>query len=137
MFMRQSVDSLSLKSTDKLQHKAMRNFENLLVWKKSCQLACAVYEAFDKSRDYALVNQLTRASVSIPSNIAEGSERHTEKEFVNFLYIAKGSAGELRTQIYIASKLGMITPQQQQDLITRCKEVSRMIARLINQIDNK
>ena len=115
----------------------MRNFENLLVWKKSCQLACSVYEAFGKTRDYALVNQITRAAISIPSNIAEGSERHTEKEFVNFLDISKGSAGELRTQIYIARKLGIITPQQQLDLITRCKEVSSMLARLINQIDGK
>ena len=113
----------------------MRNFENLVVWKRACQLACAVYATVGKNKDYALVNQMTRAAISIPSNITEGSERRSPKEFINFLYIARGSAGELRTQIYIADKIGIISHEQQIDLTAKAKEVSKMLFALINRLD--
>ena len=73
----------------------MRNFEDLEIWKRSCLLATSIYKAFEKCRDSGFYNQITRAAISIASNIAEGSERRTDKEFITFLYIARGIAGRI------------------------------------------
>ena len=75
-----------------------QSFEELEVWKRGCQLAVAVYESLRETREFALRNQMQRAAVSIPSNIAEGCERGG-KDFARFLRIARGSAAELRTQL--------------------------------------
>jgi four helix bundle protein len=91
-----------------------RSFEELEVWKRGCKLA-----------------------VSIPSNIAEGAERNSVKEFVQFMHIAKGSAAELRTQIYIAEKIGILTPSVTRPLITEIKELSSMLQGLINSLKPK
>ena len=107
------------------------NFEDLEVWKRSCRLAILVYEKLKDCRDYGLKDQMTRAAVSIPSNIAEGAERRTVNEFVSFLYIAKGSAGELRTQIYIANRLGIISSDDTAAMTAELKEISRMLFALI------
>ena len=80
---------------------AFQSFEELEVWKRGCALAVYVYESLAASRDFGLRDQMQRAAVSIPSNIAEGYER-SSKDFARFLSIAKGSAAELRTQSYIA-----------------------------------
>lgn len=88
---------------------AYRFFEELEVWKKGCRLAVRVYEALDGFRDFGLKDQMTRSAVSIPINIAEGAERDSKIEFIRFLHIAKGSAAELRTQAYIAEKIGSIS----------------------------
>ena len=77
---------------------------------------------------------MTRAAVSIPSNIAEGAERKTDRDFIHFLYIAKGSAAELRTQLYIASELKIISPEDSQMLVRECKEISKMLKGLINAL---
>lgn len=106
-------------------------FEQLDVWKRASRLACDVYKALKDSRDYGLKDQMTRASVSIPSNIAEGEERESQAESARFLYFAKGSAGELVTQIYIAVEIGLIEKQQGGLLIIEAKEISAMIAALI------
>ena len=79
---------------------------------------------------------MTRAAVSIPSNIAEGAERKTQKDFVHFLYIAKGSAAELRTQLYIAGELKIISKDDMQMLIRECKELSKMLKGLINALSS-
>ena len=81
----------------------MNVFEDLEVWKKSCRLTVSIYKSLQDCNDRCFKDQMTRAALSIPSNIAEGAERRSKKEFINFLSIAKGSAAELRTQIYIAS----------------------------------
>ena len=81
-------------------------FEDLEVWKEGMRLAVKIYRVLNTCRDYGLRDQMQRASVSIPSNIAEGYERNTNKDFVHFLYIAKGSCSELRTQIYLAVEIG-------------------------------
>ena len=78
------------------------SFEELEVWKRSCRLAVRIYEVLKDCRDFWLKDQMTRAAVSIASNIAEGAERDSVSEFIRFLHIAKGSAAELRAQIYIA-----------------------------------
>ena len=110
------------------------SFEKLDVWKKSCQLSVKIYNIFDKIKDYGLYNQITRAAVSVPSNIAEGSERQTSKEFIQFLYIAKGSVAELRTQLYLAGKLKKITAEEMKELVSEAKEVSRMLQAMITSL---
>ena len=78
---------------------AYQSFEDLEIWKKAVALSVKVYEVLKDTRDFGLKDQMTRAAVSIASNIAEGAERDSKAEFVRFLHIAKGSAAELRTQI--------------------------------------
>ena len=77
------------------------NFEDLDIWKEGMRLSVSVYKLMNDCKDFGFKDQIQRASVSVPSNIAEGFERQTNKEFIQFLYIAKGSCGELRTQIYL------------------------------------
>jgi len=74
---------------------------------------------------------MTRAAVSVPSNIAEGYERDTNAEFIRFLNIAKGSAAELRTQVYIAKEVGVIDSEAMTDLIAECREISAMLNGLV------
>ena len=115
---------------------AFQSFEDLEVWKRGCALAVYVYEALSDSRDYGLRDQMQRASVSIPSNIAEGYER-TDKDFIRFLMIAKGSAAELRTQAYIARKTNLITPDQMNHIVDETKQLSRMLQALSNARRNR
>ena len=113
-----------------------QSFEDLDVWKRSCQLAVFVYEAVREIRDYALKDQMQRAAVSIASNIAEGSTR-TPKDFARFLSIANGSAAELRTQAYIAARIGMLNHDQMTDIAHECTGISKMLFGLIKSIKNK
>ncbi|MEJ2685452.1 MAG: four helix bundle protein [Candidatus Sulfobium sp.] len=85
-----------------------KRFEDLEVWKSSYKLAVEIYKRFSNCKDYGLKDQITRSSVSVPSNIAEGFERNSNKEFIRYLYIAKGSCGELRTQLHIAQGLDIL-----------------------------
>jgi len=78
------------------------SFEKLNVWKKACSLTVKLYDALKNCKDSGLKNQMTRVAISIASNIADGAERDSAKEYIRFLHIAKGSAAELRTQIYSA-----------------------------------
>ena len=111
------------------------DFENLEVWKRSCRLSVDLYRALKGCKDFGLYSQITRASVSIPSNIAEGAERKTPKGFANFLYIAKGSSAELRTQLYIAGQLGLIPRSEVKKLVLECKAITKMLQGLINSLD--
>jgi four helix bundle protein len=106
-------------------------FEHLDVWKRACRLACDVYKIFKLSRDFGLKDQMTRAAVSIASNIAEGEERESSAESARFLYFAKGSSGELVTQLYIAIEIGEIEKASGLKLICEAKEISAMLAALI------
>ena len=112
------------------------DFEKLAVWKRGCRFAVSLYEKIKNCKDPGLYSQMTRAAVSIPSNIAEGAERKTRKDFVHFLYIAKGSAAELRTQLYIAAELKIISKEDMQMLIRECKELSKMLKGLINALSS-
>lgn len=113
---------------------AYGSFEELEVWKRSCRLAVQVYELLKECRDYGLHDQMSRAAVSIASNIAEGAERDSRTEFARFLHIAKGSAAELRTQVYIAERIGVLTPAQARPLIVELKEISSMLHGLIKSL---
>ena len=114
---------------------SFQSFEDLEVWKRSCQLAVQVYEVCKDWRDFGLRDQMQRSAVSIASNIAEGNERRG-KDFARFLRIAKGSAAELRTQIYIAKKIGLIQPDRFSGLIDETKQISKMLAGLHKSIEN-
>lgn len=116
---------------------AYNSFESLEVWKRTSRLAVSVYAALKDSRDFGLRGQMTRAAVSVPSNIAEGYERDTNAEFVRFLNIAKGSIAELRTQLYIASEVGELSPEQTAPLIKECKELSAMLYALAKSRKNR
>jgi len=113
---------------------AYSSFEELDVWQRATNLAVRVYDELKTCRDFGLKDQMTRAAVSIASNIAEGSERDTKTEFVRYLHIAKGSAAELRTQIYIASRVGVISEGEKDSLVDELKRISSMIHGLIKSL---
>lgn len=110
------------------------HFEKLEVWKRSSQLAHDTYIALKDSPDYVYRDQMIRSSLSIPSNIAEGSDRGTPKEFIRFLNIAMGSSAELRTQSYIAGKIGILSRDKAQEIVAETKEVSSMMHGLIRSL---
>ena len=95
--------------------------EKLKVWQSAMDLAEAVYEItdkFPKTEIFGITDQIRRAAVSIPSNIAEGKGRRTTKDFIHFLYVARGSLNELATQIKLARRIGYLTPEDYSALIT-------------------
>lgn len=109
-------------------------YRNLVVWKKAKELAIEVYRLTnDESirRDFSLVDQMRRSAVSVPSNIAEGDERKSDKDSVRFFHIAKGSLAELSTQLEIARDVGYFTEAQVEPLITQCEELGKMLGALI------
>ena len=115
----------------------LTGFEDLECWQEAVSLAVDIYRISgegEMGKDFGFRDQLRKASVSIASNIAEGKERETVSEFIRFLYIAKGSAGELRTQLYIAHKIGYIDGVKYQELNERVKRLSGMIANLIKAL---
>lgn len=110
-------------------------FQGLKVWQKSKDLAVQIYKITEQGmfgKDYGLRDQVRRSSVSIPSNIAEGDERDTDKEAVRHLYIAKGSAAELLTQLIIAHEVNYINETTFKELEEKCLEISGMLSRLIS-----
>lgn len=112
----------------------MDAFENLEVWKRSSRLCVELYSALALCRDAGFKDQVTRAALSIPSNIAEGYERDSKRELMRFLRIAKGSCGELRTQLYIGSRIGYIQTSHCKRLIAEAWDLSRMLHALIQSI---
>ena len=117
--------------------KYFKKIEEIEVWKRGCSLAVQIYKLTDNddlNKDWGLRDQIRRAAVSIPSNIAEGYERESNTEFKRFLYISKGSCGELRTQLYIAQAIGKLNKEVSQNLIRECIEISSMLSALIKSI---
>jgi four helix bundle protein len=102
-------------------------FEDLQVWRRSRVLAVRVCKSFKDCRDFGFRDQITRSSVSVPSNIAEGAERNSKKEFIQFLGYARGSAGELRTQLLIAGDLGYLPMADIVELVDEATQISRML----------
>ncbi len=117
-----------------------RNYKDLLAWQKSMDLVEACYKLtmnFPATERYGLTDQLRRAAVSIPANIAEGQGRHYEAEFVRFLYIASGSLAELETHIYIAQRLGYLGLLETDQLLENAAEIGRMLNGLISSQKKK
>ena len=107
----------------------MHRFKELEIWKRSRLFSSSIYEVtskFPSSEKFGLTNQLRRASVSIPSNIAEGSSRNSDKDFIHFLRIAIGSAYEIETQLLIAHDLGFLSKENLQKLIKELEEIIKM-----------
>lgn len=108
-------------------------FEDLDVWKRSARLSAEIYKALDGLKDFGFRDQITRSGLSIPSNIAEGIERDSNKEVARFLTIAKGSCGELRTQIYIGIEIGYIAKPTGNAWVQETREISAMLVGLIKR----
>ena len=117
----------------------MKIHKVLKVWQKSINFVIKIYEetnSFPNSELYGLTSQLRRAAVSVPSNIAEGAARNTDKEYVRFLFIARASAAEIETQLIIAENLGYITSIDNQ-LKEELLEISKMLTALIYKIKQR
>lgn len=109
-------------------------FRDLKVWQKSKDFSVYIYRitvSGNLGRDYGLRDQMRRAAVSIPSNIAEGDERETDREAVRYFYIAKGSSAELLTQATIALEIGYLEKEMFAEIEQKCKEISSMLSNLI------
>lgn len=106
---------------------AYQSFEDLDVWQRGCRLAVEVFRKFGECKNFTLKDQVQRSALSVPCNVAEGSERGSNKDFAHFLNISKGSCGELRTQLYIARKLEFISKIAFNQLISESKELSAML----------
>lgn len=104
--------------------------ETLDVWKRSCRLSVGVYKHFADCRDYGFKDQITRSSLSIPSNLAEGLEKDSLKENVRYIEIARGSAAELLTQIYIAIEIGYLD----KSISTLWKDQINQISKMLNAL---
>lgn len=114
-----------------------KSFEELPVWQRSTELAEQVFKVTANgklSKEYELKQQIHKSVISISSNIAEGFERGSKKELIHFLYIAKGSCGELRSQILLAKKLSFISVDHSLDLCNFATEVSQQIAGFIDYL---
>jgi four helix bundle protein len=110
----------------------MHNFKELIIWKKSRILCSDMYvltSKFPSDEKFGITNQLRRAVVSIPSNIAEGSSRNSNKDFSRFLEIALGSAYEIETQILISFDLGFITKSELDEITLKIEEIVKMISK--------
>lgn len=118
----------------------MRPHHSLDAWKRSIDFVVEVYkmtETFPKEEKFGLTSQIRRASVSIPANIAEGAARRSEKEFLQFLSIAQGSASEVETEILIANRLGFLEKQSYEVLDNSLNDIGRMITGLSNHLKRK
>lgn len=117
--------------------KPQHNFQNLEIWKRGCQLAELVHEAFEGSREFEFKSQMVRCSLSIPSNIAEGSARRSNPDFIRFLNYAKGSAAELFTQNSIAAKRSIVSGEIAEAISIESLELLSMIEGLIQRLENQ
>jgi four helix bundle protein len=118
----------------------MKTHKDLIVWRKSIELVKYIYletQNFPQVEMYGLTSQMKRASVSIPSNIAEGCGRHSDQELIRFLYIALGSASELETQIIISKELSFLNETSFNRLIMKNESIIKMLTSLLHSIKAK
>ncbi len=116
---------------------AVRDFEELAIFQKARELSKKIYPVTNRDgfkSDYRFVQQIRAAAGSIMDNIAEGFERTGNKEFLNFLYIAKGSCGEVRSQLIRANDIGYLTPEEYEELYSECRKLSASIMNFIKEI---
>tara|TARA_B100000959_G_scaffold287292_1_gene370867 strand:- start:3960 stop:4307 length:348 start_codon:yes stop_codon:yes gene_type:complete len=112
-------------------------FEDLDVWKRASRLSANIYKELSSLKDFGFKDQITRSGLSVPSNIAEGIERESDKDCVKFLQYAKSSCGELRTQIYIGIDIGFIQEEIGKKWLKETRELSAMLVGLIKLKRNK
>lgn len=115
----------------------MVDYKNYKVWQRSHKLVLSIYtvtKEYPKTEQFGLVSQMNRAAISIPTNIAEGCGRETQKELIRFLYISSGSAHELDYLLLISKELGFLANETANDLIQEIDEIKKMLAALIKTI---
>jgi four helix bundle protein len=118
----------------------VKHYRELVVWQKSMQLTKTIYEisgGFPKQEQYGLTSQMRRSAISIPSNIAEGHNRDSLKEYLRFLSIAQGSVAELETQVCLAGLLNYIDLMQEQELLASIDEIGKMLRGLQMKLSEK
>jgi len=113
---------------------SIQTFEDIEAWKKSRILVSDIYGIFSQMKDYGFRDQIQRAAVSVMNNIAEGFERKSDKELKNFLFIAKGSSGEVRSMLYVALDLGYINQRKFDTLYEQSVEISKMLSGFIKRL---
>ena len=119
--------------------KKIECFEDLYIWQKAVEFAKEIYLITERKglkSDYGLKEQMRRSAVSVSSNIAEGFERRSRKEYLNFLNIAKGSAGEIRSQLYVAFEIGYLEKSEMENLRQKAKFLSGSISNHAKAIGN-
>jgi len=116
---------------------AFQSFEDLEVWQRGCRLAVDVFKTFAACRNFTMQDQVQRSALSVPCNVAEGYERGSNKEFIRFLNIAKGSGSELRTQLYISRKLELVTKNDFDRLVGESKQISAMLHGLSQAVSKR
>jgi four helix bundle protein len=112
----------------------IEKFGDIIAWQKAKELSLIIYKSFKQTKDFSFKNQIERAGISIMNNIAEGFERQTNKEFKNFLFIAKGSCGEVRSMTSIAKDLGYISTKDYSSINSLTIETSRILSGLIKTL---
>ncbi len=114
---------------------AIEKFEDIIGWQKAQDYAVDIYAAFGHLKDFSFKDQVCRASISVSSNIAEGFDRQSNKEFVRFLYIALGSCSETKSLIYLGRRLNYCDEDAQSSLLNKANEICRIIHGLINSME--
>ena len=118
----------------------IQSFEELKIWKDAIDITLKIYPLTNKdtfSKDFALREQIRKALISITSNIEEGFEKNNNKDFIRFLYYSKGSAGEVRSQLYIANKLGYISDEDYNNFKFLLIDISKQIKGFIEYLRNR
>ena len=118
----------------------MNTHKDLIVWKKGIELVKNIYlitNSFPNSEQFGLISQMRRCAVSIPSNIAEGCGRNSNKELIHFLYIALGSSSELETQIIISAELNFLENEKATECLNLLNEIIKMITSLIKSVKSR
>src|SRR5580700_8875630 len=117
-----------------------QHYKDLIAWRKAMDLVAALYdatEAFPKREIYSLTDQMRRAAVSIPSNIAEGQAHFSRREFRHFLRHSRGSLAELETQVLIAQRRNYLSESQASEILNRADEVGRILSGLLNSLQDR
>lgn len=112
----------------------INRFEDIIAWKMAKDLTIKIYQLMSSHKDYGFKDQIQRASVSIMNNIAEGFERKTNQEFRQFLYVAKGSCGEVRSMLLLMPELNYVDSQTAEELIAQAEIISKMLSNLIKTL---
>ncbi len=112
----------------------VERFEDIISWQKAKELTILIFGIFEKSKEYGFRDQIQRASVSIMNNIAEGFERQTNNEFKQFMFIAKGSSGEVRSMLYLAKELDKISQDEFDTTFKLCEDISKLLSGFIKTL---
>ena len=117
----------------------VKNYQDLIVWQKAMDVVVEVYrltKKFPQGEFYGLTNQIRRAAISIPSNIAEGHTRNSRSEYLNFLSIAQGSRAEVETQMIISVRLGYLTSEETLPTLSLLNEINRIISTIRQKLNS-